>query len=102
MTGLGLRYCPQHPAEPLMMASGRHGVYWRCEHPSGCAHTESTVKLSTKNSTVLAVNGKPVRNGGYKSGKNGKRDNGEDSSVEKSVERMFKSRARRREAKAES
>ncbi len=40
MTGLGLRYCPNHQGEPLMLVARKGGVFWRCEHPSECAYTE--------------------------------------------------------------
>lgn len=59
MTVLGLRYCPNHPTEPLMLVSRASGTYWRCEHESGCAHTENAVSVRS-HAGVVAVNGKSL------------------------------------------
>ena len=58
MAGLGLRYCPQHPSEPLMLVSKTNGTYWRCESPDGCAHTENAMRGA---SGPVAINGRDVR-----------------------------------------
>jgi hypothetical protein len=73
---LGLRYCPNHPGEPLMLVSTASGTWWRCEHPSGCAYTEDA--LSGPRSAV-AVNGRAFR--ARRSGRDAVRTHG-GSSVE--------------------
>lgn len=42
-----------------MLASTRTGTYWRCEHASGCAHTENAIKTGNG---LVAINGRPTAN----------------------------------------
>lgn len=63
MSGLGLRYCPNHPAVPLVLVSTGSGTYWRCEHASGCAHTENAESRRRTPRRVVAVNGKLLPGG---------------------------------------
>jgi hypothetical protein len=80
VSGLGLRYCKQHPQEPLMLASNRSGTYWRCEHDSGCAYTENALPRAKR---VVEVNGHAVQDR-MKGGRSGVRTYG-GSVVEKAV-----------------
>lgn len=69
MTGLGLRYCKNHPDEPLMLHQGG-GIYWRCEHPTGCAYTEDAMprirspRAALLSGTKAAGRGQQRRAGG--------------------------------------
>jgi len=55
MAGLGLRYCPQHPTVPLVLATVNGATFWRCEHDDGCTHSEPILKRGAQK--VVAVNG---------------------------------------------
>lgn len=60
---LGLRFCPQHPTQPLMLVSRRTGLYWHCEHASGCAHTESVFSAKRSKQPVREINGHGIPHG---------------------------------------
>ena len=64
MSGLGLRYCQQHPGAPLLLVVRGRSAWWACDI-NQCAYTEDVVRDST---TVVAVNGralqKPVKQSG--------------------------------------
>lgn len=58
MSALGLRYCRNHADEPLMLHQTSRGLYWRCEHPDGCAYTENALNL--RGSKAVDSDGRPV------------------------------------------
>jgi hypothetical protein len=73
MAGLGLRYCPQHPGQPLVLTPT--GRSWRCEVGT-CAHTESSG--NRRHGHARTLGGQPITRRGADLGQAG-------SSVERAV-----------------
>ena len=66
---LGLRYCRNHPEEPLLLRSKRSGTYWYCGHPEGCAYTENVTRFASGSRQPRAYNfrsGQSTSKGGDK------------------------------------